>query len=145
MAAGVDVNGVYRTGAARLLLLLLAVTGAGCMQSTPGAPCHSVTELMGQAATLAGQSVTVCGHVNGATRSQLVLTQAVEPPVSLRLAIDPAAAEQPDIAALLRAVDARTAAGGNGGIEARVTGVLAAADANGPSLKVVSVADVKTR
>lgn len=137
-----------RTRTARVPLVLLSLALAGCLDADTPAPCQGVAEVIGQAATLAGQQLTVCGYVNGAARSSLVLTQADEPPQSLRLLIDPAAAEQPDIAALLRAVDARTRGGGGGAISARVSGVLVAAtggDAGDTTLKVLSVADVQTQ
>lgn len=146
-------NAPPRMRTTRIALPLLALALAGCLENDAPAPCQGVAEVIGQAATLAGQQLSVCGYVNGAARSSLVLTQADEPPQSLRLLIDPAAAEQPDIAALLRAVDARTREGGTGAISARVTGVLVAAgpaaasgaEAGDTTLKVLSVADVETQ
>jgi hypothetical protein len=127
-----------------LFATCLTVAVAGCLDKAPVAPCHGVAEALAQAgASPAGQRIEVCGAVSGAARSVLVLTQASPTPQSLPLIIDPAAAEQPDIAALLRAVEGR--ATGAGIIEARVSGVLVTAGPapGAPALKVLSVADLK--
>jgi hypothetical protein len=122
--------------------LALVLVTAGCLDGAPASACQDVTTTLAQAP--GPQRLEVCGLVNGASRTGLVLTQAT-PPASLPLVIDPAAAEQPDIAALLRAVDQRTGQGGLGRIQARVSGVLVAGpDAAGAkALKVLAVADLQ--